>query len=97
MIDKKTRIKLRSLASQIKPVVWIGKDGLTNNTLKQIESELNNHELIKISFQENAPTLTEADNEKLTHELGADVVTSIGRKVVLYKLSNKKNIKHVLN
>ena len=39
MIDKKTRIKLRSMASTMKPVVWVGKDGFTENVLKQIEEE----------------------------------------------------------
>ena len=95
-MDKKTRIKLRSLASTIKPVVWIGKDGLSENAIKQIADELFNHELIKISIQENAPILTSDELDWLQGKTGAEVVTSIGRKLVLYKLSEKKNIKHIL-
>ena len=53
MIDKKTRIKLRSLAQTIKPIVWVGKEGFSENALKQIEEELFNHELIKIAVQES--------------------------------------------
>ena len=96
MIDKKIRIKLRSLASTIKPIVWVGKDGFTENVLKQINEELFNHELIKISMQENTTPPTEFELTEMAVKLGAEVVTTIGRKIVLYKHSEKKGIKHVL-
>jgi len=96
MIDKKTRIQLRSLASTIKPIVWVGKDGFSEKVLKQIEEELFNHELIKISMQENVTPPTEFELTEMAVKLGAEVVTTIGRKIVLYKHSEKKNVKHVL-
>ena len=96
MIDKKTRIKLRSIASTIKSTIWIGKDGITPNLLKQLEEELFNHELIKITVQESI-SLTEDDITEMAVKLGSEVVTTIGRKIVLYKHSEKKNIKHVLD
>ena len=95
MIDKKTRIQLRSIASTIKSTIWIGKDGITDNVLKQLDEELFNHELIKITVQESL-TLSDFDITELAVKLGAEVVTVIGRKIVLYKHSEKKNIKHVL-
>lgn len=96
MIDKKQRIALRSLASTLKPIVWIGKDGFSVSALKQIDEELFNHELIKISMQENASPLSEFELTEMAVKLGAEVVTTIGRKIVLYRKSEKKNIKHVL-
>lgn len=96
MLDKKTRIKLRSIASTLKPTVWVGKEGFTANVLKQIDEELFNHELVKISMQENATSPTEFELTEMAVKLGAEVVTTIGRKIVLYKHSEKKNIKHVL-
>lgn len=96
MIDKKTRIKLRSIASTIKPILWVGKDGFTENVLKQIEEELFNHELIKIAIQESLDLPTEFELTEIAVKLGAEVITVIGRKIVLYKHSEKKNIKHVL-
>ena len=97
MINKKTRIKLRSLAMTIKPTLWVGKDGFSENVLKQIEEELFNHELVKISLQDNIEIPTEFELGEIATKLSADVVTVIGRKVVLYKHSEKKNIKHVLS
>ena len=85
MIAKKTRIKLRSIASTIKPTVWVGKDGFTDAVLKQISEELFNHELIKLALQETAPMLDEFELTEIAVKLGAEVVTVIGRKIVLFK------------
>jgi len=97
MIDKKTRIKLRSLAQTIKPIVWVGKEGFSENALKQIEEELFNHELIKIAVQESIEIPDDFELAEIAVKLGAEVVTVIGRKIVLYKHSEKKGIKHILN
>lgn len=96
MLDKKTRIKLRSLAMTIKPSVWVGKDGFTENVLNQIKEELFNHELIKLTLQDSIEVPTEFELSEIATKLNADVVTVIGKKIVLYKHSEKKNIKHVL-
>jgi len=48
MIDKKQRIELRSIASKLKPLVFVGKDGFSENVLKQISEELFNHELLRL-------------------------------------------------
>ena len=95
MINKKERINLRSLAQNLKPVVWVGKDGFTENVLKQIDEELFNHELIKISMQENATPPTKFELTEMAVKLGAEVVTTIGKKIVLYRHSEKKGIKHI--
>ncbi len=97
MITKQQRIKLRSLATNIKPTVWVGKDGFDMAVYQQIEQELFNHELIKIALN---PSMDKLDNDSLAEvatKTGADVVTQIGKKIVLYKLSNKKGLKHVLD
>ncbi len=97
MIDKKQRIELRSIASKLKPLVLVGKDGFSENVLKQISEELFNHELIKVSMQENAPIPTDFELTEMAVKLGCEVITTIGRKIVLYKHSEKKGIKHVLD
>ena len=96
MITKKDRIKLRSIASTLKSTVWVGKDGFTENVYAQIEEELFNHELVKIALQESIEIPSDFELTEIAVKLGADVVTTIGRKIVLYRHSEKKNIKHVL-
>ena len=81
MLDKKTRIKLRSLAMTIKPSVWVGKDGFTENVLKQINEELFNHELVKLTLQDSVEVPTEFELSEIATKLNADVVTVIGKKI----------------
>lgn len=97
MITKQERIKLRSIASTIKPTVWVGKDGFDLDVYEQIKQQLFNHELIKIALN---PSMDKLDNDglgELATKTGADVVTQIGKKIVLYKLSTKKGLNHVLD
>jgi RNA-binding protein len=97
MITKQQRIQLRSLANNIKPTVWVGKDGFDLNVYEQIKQELFNHELIKITLNPSMDKLDETGLSELAIKTGADVITQIGKKIVLYKLSSKKGLKHVLD
>lgn len=96
MLSKKDRIHLRNLAMNLNPVVWIGKEGFDESAIKHISDELYNHELVKISLQQNTELPSEFELSEIVVKLGAEVVTTIGRKIVLYRHSEKKNIKHVL-
>ena len=83
-MDSKTRAKLRSIASTIQPTVIIGKDGATENVVKQINMDLDARELIKITVLENDVNYKELLNE-LAGKLNAEPVCSIGKKLVLYR------------
>ncbi len=97
MISKNERIELRSLASKLKPTIWVGKDSFSENVMKQIDEELFNHELVKISLLDNAEKPNEFQLAEIAVKLGADVVTTIGKKIVLYRHSEKKGIQHILH
>ena len=94
-MDSKTRAKLRGLAQQIQPSVMIGKDGVTDGVQAQLDMNLSAHELVKIDVLETADLDKKGLLEFLAQQLHADPVCVIGRKLVLYRFSNKcKN--HVL-
>lgn len=94
-MDSKTRAKLRALASTIQPSVIIGKDGITENVINQISMDLDARELVKISVLGEDKDCKSMLNE-LAEKLNAEPVCSIGKKIVLYRFSHKKNIKHIL-
>ena len=48
------RAKLRSLAMTIEPTTHIGKNGVGDTLIKQIDEQLESRELIKISVLKNA-------------------------------------------
>ncbi|MGD9331250.1 MAG: ribosome assembly RNA-binding protein YhbY [Desulfobacterales bacterium] len=41
---------LRGLAHRLKPIVWIGKNGLTTEVVASVDRALEKHELIKVKF-----------------------------------------------
>ncbi len=96
MITSKQRSYLKSLANGIDPVVYIGKDGLTENIIKEMDSCLEARELIKIKLQEGA----ELDPKETANEtaalLRAEFVQAIGRKFVLYRQASEKERRQII-
>ena len=88
MITSKQRSYLRSLAHNIDPLVYIGKQGVTENVVKELDQCLENRELVQVKIQEGF----EADPKELANEmaeqLGAEFVQAIGRKFSLYRQSS---------
>ena len=94
-MKSKQRANLRSLATNIDATTIIGKEGLTDTVLAQIDRELYARELVKISILEGAELSAKEYLQLSAEKLGAIEVCSIGRKFVLYRFSNKKGIKHI--
>ena len=95
MLNSKQRAKLRSLASTIQATTIMGKDGLTETVLAQIDRELTARELVKISVLENAEESARDYLIQAADALKAEQVCHIGKKFVLYRRSNKQGIKHI--
>lgn len=89
MITSKQRSYLKSLANGIDPVVYIGKGGLTENILKEMDQCLEARELIKIKLQEGALLDPKVTANEAAAALGAEFVQAIGRKFVLYRESKE--------
>lgn len=95
MLNSKQRANLRSKASVIDATTIIGKDGLTDTVLAQIDRELLARELVKVSVLDGAEFSAKEYLQEASEKLKAEQVCSIGRKFVIYRLSNKKGIKHI--
>lgn len=95
-MNSSTRAKLRSLAMTITPTIHIGKNGLTDTVIAEVDDQLFNKELIKISVLKNADFGAKDIIGELAEQVGAEPIQAIGNKITLYRLSNKDNIKHVL-
>ena len=92
MITSKQRAYLRSLANPIPTIMQIGKGGLTENLLKTVSDALEARELIKLNVLENSGEDAYELLQNLAEELGAEPVAVVGRKIVLYRASEKKPV-----
>jgi len=86
----KQKAYLKSKAHPMSPLVQIGKNGLNDELLKQIEEALEKRELIKVSLLQNASVTVDEAAEEIQVKTSAHIVQKIGKVIVLYKKSSKE-------
>jgi RNA-binding protein len=89
MITTKQRSYLRSLANSMDPIFQIGKSGIEENFLKQIDQALEARELIKIKTLNNSGITAREASDIICEELSCQGVQAIGSKLVIYRKSSK--------
>ncbi len=102
MLNSKQRSNLRSLAADLEPICQVGRtsvneeDGtFTQTFLDGVSLALDARELVKLTVLKNAAFTAAELGDDLAAELGAECVATIGHKIILYRYSNKKGVKHV--
>ncbi|MBN2421775.1 YhbY family RNA-binding protein [Candidatus Woesearchaeota archaeon] len=82
-MDKK---ELKSKATLLQPVLRLGKNGLTDNTMDEAKKLLKKRKLIKIKILNNCPT--EDKNgliEEIIKKTGSELISKTGNVFVLWK------------
>lgn len=95
MITSSQRARLRSMAQNINPIFQIGKNGIGDNQILDISLALDLHELVKISILRNAETDAKTVLNAICGLTGAEPVTAIGNKIVIYRRSPRNDIEHI--
>ena len=81
MLNSKQRAYLRSLANTMKPITQIGKDGVNERFLEQLDNMLDTRELVKVNILETAGL----DAKAICNALRAEYVQAIGFKFTIYR------------
>lgn len=89
-LTSKERATLRSQANSMETILHIGKGGIVDTLVKQVEDALIAREMIKIKILETAPVTPKEAANQLAEAVGCDVVQVIGSKAVLYKEDKKE-------
>ncbi|MFA9422599.1 MAG: ribosome assembly RNA-binding protein YhbY [Sedimentibacter sp.] len=93
MLTGKQRSYLKSLANPMDAIMQIGKGGITENVLKQIDGALEARELIKIKILNNSSLEAKETANEIAASVRAEFVQSMGNKFVLYRKSEEVLIK----
>ncbi|MCI1925686.1 MAG: ribosome assembly RNA-binding protein YhbY [[Lactobacillus] timonensis] len=78
---------LRAQANHLSPIFSVGKNGLTQAWLDQLDGALDRRELIKVSLQQNTDTTVEETAQFIESNTDIQVVQKIGRVLLLFKES----------
>ncbi len=89
LLTSKQRAKLRGMANIIDAIIRIGKEGITERVLKQIDEALTARELIKIALEKNCDKNPKEAIAYICEKLNAEPVQVIGRKIVIYRMSEE--------
>jgi RNA-binding protein len=85
-LTPRQRAHLKSLAHPLKPVIHVGKDGITDAVARSVEDSFHTRELLKIKVLESAPAGAREVGASLAAALEhVRLVQVIGRTVVLYR------------
>ena len=89
MLTSKQRAQLRGLANGMQAIFQVGKGGIGDALIKQVDDALEARELIKMTVLENAQTTYRAVADEIAAKVKADVVQVIGSKFILYRESKE--------
>ena len=95
MLTSKQRARLRAMANTLSDTVLIGKEGLTDAVIAQVEEVLEKHELMKIKILETAMLTPREAQQVLCEELDAEPVQCIGTKVVIFRVARQPENRHI--
>lgn len=91
-MTSKQRAYLRGLANKIDSIFQIGKNGISNNFIVQVNDALEARELIKLNVLETSPEGIQEIANTLSEATNSALVQTVGNKITLYR-PRKKNSK----
>lgn len=80
---------LRAMANEYQPIIYIGKEGVTEALIQDADAALEARELVKGSIGRNAEVDLRTAVAELCQALQAEPVQVIGRKFVIFRPSKK--------
>ena len=89
MLNSRQKKILRAKAHDLKPVILVGKSGVTDGCIQSINEAIESRELIKVKFiehKDNKKKLSETIRDKTKSE----IVANIGHTIMLFRQNPDK-------
>lgn len=85
ILSADARRDLKKLAHHLKPVVIIGKKGVTEAVINEIDGALEAHELIKVQIHPSHKATLLADMAVVVEKTSSSYIDTVGNIVILYR------------
>ena len=89
MLTSKERAELRAKANSIETTLIVGKGGVGETLIADVENQLEARELVKGKVLEAAMMTAREVSDAICEATGADGVSCVGNKFVIYRFSEK--------
>ena len=86
-MTSKERAEKRAQANNMEPLFQLGKGGMSDALIKQVDDALEARELIKLRVLETSPVSSREAADEIAEKTHSDVVQVIGTRFVLYRES----------
>ncbi|HEX9307428.1 MAG TPA: ribosome assembly RNA-binding protein YhbY [Anaeromyxobacter sp.] len=90
MPSSKLRKTLRAAGHHLSAVVQVGKEGVTDALLRELDQQLAVHELVKVKVGTESPEDRFEATDRLGAAVGAQVAQILGRTVLVYRRNPEK-------
>jgi len=84
-VEKSRIIELRGKAQQLRPTVYVGKEGITQSVVFELDKQLKKNRLVKVKLLASVEGDREEVAEQLVRDSGSTLIEIRGRTVVLAK------------
>lgn len=92
-LSSKNIKQLKKESHHLNPIFQVGKNGVTDNFIEQIDDVLEKRELIKISVLQNCLEDKDDIAEEISRNTDSNIVSIIGNTIIIYRES--KNDKQI--
>lgn len=92
MLNNKQIATLKGLANRLKPIIMIGKDGLSDNLFTSVDNAFNTHELIKAKVLKSCDISLNELIIEICSNCHCEHVQTIGKVIVFYKKNKEPKI-----
>ena len=90
MLNKEQKQFLRTLAHNLKTIIWVGQKGISENVIAEINTALDHHELVKIKIRVGDRELRDQTAGEIGKATAAETVQKTGNTIVLFRRNKKQ-------
>ena len=85
---------LRSLGHHLKPLVILGRDGITDNVVNTAAAILGAHELLKVKIGNGCHLGRQEAADAIADKTGAEIVQILGKTFLVFRANPERNDEH---
>jgi len=92
MLTSKIKARIKREMCDEKPTIWIGRNGVTDDLVKEILKQLDKNEVVKMKMQKSALRDEDAEDliRKVVQETDSTLIDQRGHVFILYRRRKRK-------